>query len=270
LSLLLLLLGTLIGSFSSFQAQESLPKGELSNFQNPIKTGIFSKLPRINIRANDFWVNYSKHKIRQFYSNISILDSYGNEIAQKTISVNNPLHLSEIDFYQSDWNLMSIRIKKKSAPVSFEVPLFFFNKNTKLWVTWIEQKGVNYSLVFNQLQNTFLIYDKEGIFLKKGEIGDNFFNKLKISEVLPSTGLLLKSDQSISIIYLGFGLLMITASLSYLPYTQIWSLKHKNFLFLGGCTNRGKIQLEIEFENLVRHLANKLTKNRLVNFLLLR
>jgi hypothetical protein len=61
-------------------------------------------------------------------------------------------------------------------------------------------------------------------------------------------------DPSIPIIYFGFGLLMITTSLSYLPYTQIWLFNQAKKSWVGGITNRGKIQLELEFENLIRYI----------------
>jgi cytochrome c biogenesis protein len=82
-----------------------------------------------------------------------------------------------------------------------------------------------------------------------------------LTEILPSTGLLMKYDPSISFIYLGFGLLMITACLSYFPYTQIWIFNQKKFCWIGSSTNRGKIQLEIQFENLIRSLESQLTKS---------
>jgi len=264
LSLLLILVGTAMGSLYGYKAQESLPKGELFNLQNLTRSGVLSKYPRINARVNDFWVNYNENKIRQFYSNLSILDNYGNEIEQKTILVNNPLHSSAIDFYQSDWNLLGVRLKKNSAVTHFELPLFLVNKNAKLWVTWVKYKEANYSLIVNQFKNTFLIYDKKGTFLKKGAIGDNFFNGLTLVEILPSTGLFIKADQSIALIYGGFALLMITTSLSYLPYSQIWGIQLHYFLFIGGCTNRGKIMAEIEFENSMRAIENKVFRKSII------
>ena len=51
---------------------------------------------------------------------------------------------------------------------------------------------------------------------------------------------------------------MITALLSYLPYTQFWVYQTSENIWIGSSTNRGKIQLEIEFENLTRELENKL------------
>ena len=53
---------------------------------------------------------------------------------------------------------------------------------------------------------------------------------------------------------------MITSCLSYLPYTQIWIFTQRKNSWIGSSTNRGKIQLEIEFENLIRYIENLLNK----------
>jgi hypothetical protein len=50
---------------------------------------------------------------------------------------------------------------------------------------------------------------------------------------------------------------MITACLSYFPYQQIWIWNRKKQCWIGSSTNRGKIQLEIEFENIIRLLENQ-------------
>ena len=86
-------------------------------------------------------------------------------------------------------------------------------------------------------------------------------DKLRILEILPSTGLLIKYDPSITFIYLGFALLMLTTCFSYLPYTQIWLFTQRETIWLGCTTNRGKIQLEIQFENLIRQIENKTLQN---------
>lgn len=262
-SLIVVLIGGSIGAFKNFKAQEVLPKGELFHIQNPISVGWFTDLPTINTRVNDFWVEYEKNKIHQFYSNLSILDNYGNEIKQQTISVNNPLRYKNVDFYQSDWNLLGIRIKKLSENKIYEFPLFSLKQNSKGWITWVENQNKNYSLVFDQLQNTFLLYDQTGNFLSINNVGDIICDDFLIIDILPATGLLLKYDPSIPIIYFGFGLLMVTASLSYLPYTQIWVFNQGKNSWVGGITNRGKIQLEIEFENLIRYLEKIISKSNL-------
>jgi hypothetical protein len=54
---------------------------------------------------------------------------------------------------------------------------------------------------------------------------------------------------------------MITTLLSYLPYTQFWIYQTSDNIWVGSSTNRGKIQLEIEFENLTRTLENQIYKS---------
>jgi cytochrome c biogenesis protein len=253
-SLILILLGSSLGAFQNFKAQELLPKGELFHIQNPIHVGWVTNLPNLNIRVNDFWVEYEKNKIHQFYSHLSVLDNFGNEIKEQTISVNNPLRYKQIDFYQSDWNLLGVRIKNEETKKIYEFPLFSLKTNSKIWITWIKESEKNYSLVFDQFQNNFLLYDEKGEFLKLKNIGENINNKYTVLDIIPSTGLLIKYDPSISLIYLGFGILMLTTCLSYLPYTQIWIFQNQKNLWIGGLTNRGKIQMEIEFENLIRYI----------------
>jgi cytochrome c biogenesis protein len=268
LSLIIILIGSSIGAFQNFKAQEILPKGEIFHIQNPLKVGWLTALPSINTRVNDFWVEYENNRIHQFYSNLSILDDWGNEIKQQTISVNNPLRYKNVDFYQSDWNLIGIRIKNIKTNIIYEFPLFSFNNNSKSWITWINindlPKQKSLALVFDQLQNIVFIYDENGNFINFKNTGDLIEENLRLIDILPSTGLLIKYDPSIIIIYFGFGLLMITTLLSYLPYTQIWILNEKNNCWIGSSTNRGKIQLEIEFENLIRSLEyQNLNKNKI-------
>jgi len=251
-SLLLILFGSSCAAFQNFKAQEILPKGELFHIQNPLKVGKLTSIPQLNIRVNDFWVEYEKNQIHQFYSNLSILNNFGKEIKEQTISVNNPLRYKGIDFYQSDWNLIGVRIKNIKENKIVELPLFPLKNQSKLWVTWIKENEKIKTLLIDQFQNVILLYDEKGNFIDTLNTGDKFENNFLMLDILSSTGLLIKYDPSITIIYLGFGLLMITTLLSYLPYTQLWIHTKKNSCWIGSITNRGKLQLEIEFEKLVR------------------
>ena len=261
-SLIMILSGSFFGAVQNLKVQEMLPKGELFHLQNFIRIGWFTNLPTITTRVNDFWVEYENHRIHQFYSNLSILDSSGSEIRNQTISVNNPLRYQNIDFYQSDWNLLGIRVKEINQPNKiYEFPVFALQKGAKSWITWINTKTENRILLFDQLENNIFMYDELGKFLKIINIGESINSELILLDLLPATGLQIKYDPSIIIIYNGFALLMITSCLSYLPYTQIWIFQKKQNCWIGSSTNRGKIQLEIEFENLIRLIENNIVKS---------
>ena len=258
ISLIIILGGSTLGAFKNFKAQEILPKGEVFHIQNPLKIGRLTPLPNITTRVNEFWVDYKNNKINQFYSNLSILDNYGNELKNQTISVNNPIKFNNIDFYQSDWNLLGIRIKNIENNQIYEYPVFQLNKKMLNLGLPVNDSPKTISIVFDQLENTFSTYDEKNNFLEIKNIGENITKKYILIDLLPATGLLIKYDPSIQLIYLGFGLLMVTTLLSYLPYTQFWIFENSKNIWVGSSTNRGKIQLEIEFENLIREMENKI------------
>ena len=162
--------------------------------------------------------------------------------------------------------MVGIRIKNLQNNKIYEFPLFSFQKASKSWITWIKFSEKSITLVFDQLQNTFLTYDENGKFLHLYNLGEEINETFIVIDILPSTGLLVKYDPSINIIYFGFGLLMITTCLSYFPYTQFWIFENSKQIWMGTSTNRGKIQLEIEFENLIREIENKMTKSTFQKF----
>jgi len=122
-SMILVLLGTIIGSLFGFKAQEIVPKTENFHIQNIVNNGPLTVIPKTVARVNDFWITYTKKKtISQFYSDISILNNQGNEINRKTIYVNYPLIYKGIYYYQTDWNLIGLRLQNLNNQI-VEYPL---------------------------------------------------------------------------------------------------------------------------------------------------
>jgi cytochrome c biogenesis protein len=122
-SMILVLLGTIIGSLFGFKAQEIVPKTENFHIQNILNNGQLTIIPNTSARINDFWITYTKNRtISQFYSDISILNNQGNEIDRKTISVNYPLIYKGIYYYQTDWNLIGLRFQNLADEI-IEYPL---------------------------------------------------------------------------------------------------------------------------------------------------
>jgi cytochrome c biogenesis protein len=252
-SMILILIGTLVGSFFGFKAQEIVPKTENFHIQNLLTNGSLSLLPQTSARVNDFWITYTKNKtISQFYSNISILNPQGNEIEQKTISVNSPFINHGIYYYQTDWNLIGLRFNA-SFNKKIEYPLIhIFPNQEKIWLTWISndrllENGV--ILVIDNLEGYCSIYNNRGQFLGNIEINEslNFSPPISFSEIISSTGLQIKTDPGIPLIYLGFFFLMISTLISYITYSQVWLLQNNHQLFIGGNTNRALFDFELEF-----------------------
>ena len=252
-SMILILLGTIIGSFNGFKAQEVVPKTENFHIQNIFNNGWLTKIPNISSRVNDFWITYTNDKtIGQFYSDLSILDKNGNEIKRQTSSVNYPVIYKDVYFYQTDWNLIGLRLKYKPNQIN-EYPLFNrLNKKIKIWLTWIPYNNdfkTGFILIIDNLQGYCSIYNKEGQFIGNFELNENLTNDLtiRLDDIISSTGLQIKTDPSIPIIYTGFLFLMFSTLISYTTYSQVWIYKKKSKIFIGGNTNRATFEFESEF-----------------------
>lgn len=243
ISLLLILGASFLGAFLNSKTEQISPKGEISHLQlGKIKS---------SLRCNDFWIQYNEKKITQFYSNLSLVNNYGNEIFTKTLSVNKPIKFQGLDIYQSDWNIPGIRLSLDNGK-NFQYPLFFTNTTPKIWITWINFQEKNYTLIFQRAFSSFFIYDEYGNFLNKNSLTTDFFRHFSFLEFVYSTGLFLKYNTTIPVIYLGFLILLLTTIFSYFPYNQLWILANATNIWIGGISNRGKIGFEIELENLVR------------------
>lgn len=257
-SMILILLGTIIGSLFGFKAQEIIPKTENFHIQNVLNNGQLTIIPKASARINDFWITYTKSRtISQFYSDVSILDNQGNESVRKTISVNYPLVYKNVYYYQTDWNLTGLRFKTNTDEI-IEYPLLnILNNKNKVWLTWISNNQfLNEGIiaVIDNLQGYCSIYDPSGTFLGNIELNEtvSFKQPLTFLEVISSTGLQIKTDPGIPMIYSGFFFLMLSTLLSYITYSQIWIIQKNQKLFIGGTTNRATFNFELEFFKFIK------------------
>ena len=131
------------------------------------------------------------------------------------------------------------------------------NNQNKVWLTWI---STNSSLtngliaIIDNLEGYCSIYNESGIFLGNLELNErlNFNLSLTLLEIISSTGLQIKTDFGIPIIYVGFFLLMISTLISYITYSQIWIVEKQKQLFIGGTTNRAIFDFELEFLKFIK------------------
>ena len=257
-SMILILLGTIIGSLFGFKAQEIVPKTEIFHIQNILNNGQLTIVPQTSARINDFWITYTKNKtVSQFYSDLSILDNQGNEINRKTISVNYPLICNNVYYYQTDWNLIGLRFQNFNKEI-IEYPLInIFKNQSKLWLTWISNNSSftdGIITIIDNLEGYCSIYNENGQFLGNIELNEtvNFNISLTLLEIISSTGLQIKIDPGIPMIYLGFFFLMLSTLISYITYSQIWIIQKTQQIFIGGNTNRAVFEFELEFFKFIK------------------
>nr|YP_009541633.1 c-type cytochrome biogenensis protein [Synarthrophyton chejuense]AYR05642.1 c-type cytochrome biogenensis protein [Synarthrophyton chejuense] len=270
ISIILTLTGSLIGLFGGFFAQEMIPVGEMFHLQNIVKSGHLSIYPNNIVgKINSLNITYNKdNSIKQFFSNLSLLNNRGIFIYDSIISVNNPLTFRGLTFYQTDWQINALRLRLGSDYLCQKQLIKIKNKKT-LAISWFCNLwiGEEYkiSIFITDLKNNILVYDHNGVLIKQTRYG--LWNvvhgvPIVIQDIITSTGLQIKTDPGIQITYLGFLILMISIITSYQSYSQIWANSMNKELSFSGCTNRASLFFESEFSVMYKAYTSLLSINR--------
>ncbi len=236
------------------------------HLQNIVRSGLISKFPdNILGKVNNLNITYNQdNSIKQFFSDLSILNNHGITIYNKTISVNSPLRFRGLTFYQTDWQVNALRLRLGSGYL-FEKSLNkMINKDT-LDTSWFCNLLVSadhqISLFVTDLKDRILIYDNDGTLITETKYG--LWNvvygvPIVIQDLMTSTGLQIKVDPGIKITYLGFLILMISIVTSYQSYSQIWANSSSKTLYFSGFTNRAFLSFEDEISLIYRTYINLL------------
>lgn len=260
-SIVLLLLGSTFGSFSGYTAQQFIPRGEITHIQNLIKFGSISSLTQdTSFRINDFWITYTNDsKTDQFYSDLSLLTNEGKELKRKTIFVNEPLTFNNVVLYQTDWDIVGVKVKLPNGEI-FQLPAKKITKGgRKFWFCSLPTTNGNLSLIINDLNGPLFVYDSKGVLLKQANIGNTIgiddSLQIELSSFLTTTGLQIKSDPGIPTVYLSFLFLMLSIYVSFFTYSQIWLVENSKKLTVGGNSNRAVLFFQQEFRKVVNQVG---------------
>lgn len=251
-SMIFILLGSMLGLLWGYTAQEIIPNGEIFHIKNLVNSGIYSKLKSsFTYKIDDFFLQYNlDDSIKQFFSVLSVIDNKNQIIFRKKIFVNSPLKFHRLTFYQTDWNVNSIRLLIGSKTnLLLQQKLLKININNKIcWLCKIPTDSSTqiYIILFN-INNKILISDNHGFIF--GNVAKNqtfYINKvpLSIKDIILDTGLQIKTDSGIEMVYFGFFILMLTTVISYISYSQVWVCTKNNLFSLSGSTNRAVLLFE--------------------------
>ena len=193
---------------------------------------------------------------------MSLFDNQGNEIKRKIIFVNEPLNFENLVIYQTDWDIVGLKLSIDNQKV-FQIPLKKITKGgNRFWLGSInvdKALTTNLNVVANDLTGKILVYDSRGILLQELGLGESMKNSnldIKFLDFITSTGLQIKSDPGINVVYFSFLLLILSIYISFFTYSQIWLVELPEKIKVGGNSNRSVLFFQEDFRKIIRRSIN--------------
>jgi len=279
LSVILLLLGGLIGSIFGFEGFVNITEGETVNSIRLRKTGQIHNLD-FTIRCDNFSVSfYETGAPKEFRSTLSIIED-GRSVLQKDIIVNDPLRYKGINLFQANYGMLppeEIMLNIMSRETGM-----VYKKKTKIGMPIEVPEGMG-SFVVKDYRNSF---NYKGIALGETFIGIlnrkdgnsidimlplNFasFDKMRQGDLIFSvadydnryyTGLQVTCDPGVLVVYSGFVLMIIGCFVTFFMSHQRLSIEvikigNKTKVIVAGTANKNKLGMKARVKNFSQNLA---------------
>ena len=258
LGMILLMIGATYGSLNGETIEKFLAPGRSIDLLDRSKNkGLTIELEKFLIERDP------QGRAEQYRSKVNIIETNGN-VESKEISVNHPLRYKGLTLYQADWSLAAVTIQFDNSP-KLQIPIKSIPElGEQVWGTIIPTKKDGKDpilLTVNSEQGPVTIYNNNGTKLitlsnnKEAEIKGTL---IRIINIIPSSGLLLKRDPGVPVVYTSFAIILLGGSLSIISTKKIWILheKEKSLIYIGGLSNRNLTGLSKELPKLISLLDN--------------
>jgi len=275
LGVLLILGGALVGSIFGFRGFVTIPEHGAAD--RIFIGGKQQVLPLgFAIRCDKFTVDfYETGAPREFRSDVSILE-HGDMIQQAAILVNDPFTYKGITFYQATYGsepsniILQLKDLTTGAGRRLEVPfretiMIPGTKDRLVVMDYAENMGNHGPALFIAAAREYQQPASAWILVKQPEFHGNRIGDLAITvESFQNsfyTGLQVKKDPGVWVIYAGFSLMLLSMLLAlYGSHRRLWLLlDHASGgtkIILGGHSSKHQAAFEREFTTLTQEIAD--------------
>ena len=204
----------------------------------------------------------------QFTSQLRILEgdgSGGSLLKQAQISVNHPLRFQGVTLYQADWALAAISLQLGKSPL-LQLPLQSFPQlGEQVWGLVLPTRPDGSEPVLLSLgseQGPVEVYGADGSPLGQISPGGEALEvkglPIRVASVLPASGILLKRDPGVPLVYAGFAIALAGGGLSLVATRQLWAIAEEGpgpgQLHVAGLCNRNLTGFAAELPQLLSQL----------------
>jgi cytochrome c biogenesis protein len=278
LSILLIFLGGIIGSFFGYKGYVNLLEGDtLTQLQT--RSGKIKTL-NFQVRCNAFDVEfYNTGEPKDYRSDLSVLRN-NREIIRKTIRVNDPLTIEGITFFQSSYGALpekaTIEAVNMDGSIRGDATAFFGRRTAVHGIADIIEPadyqehfilpsgmdagpalGINVYPQKGSPRGVWLLqnypqYDKMR--------SNDYYFRIKMMKIREYTGLQVNKDPGEFLVWTGSVILILGVMIAFfISHRQLWlSLKvddnGKSALTIAGTANRNRDAFGREVEDMIREL----------------
>ena len=278
LSVVLLLIGGLIGSIFGFDGWVNIPEGESASRIQLRSQAQMIQLD-FEIRCDDFDVSfYDTGAPKEFRSALTILEQ-GREVFKKDIIVNDPLRYKGISLYQASYG----QLPSDKLVLSFT--------SAKTGMIYTRNAGVNQTVTLPEKLGTFVLKELRAA-AKFGDhdIGEAYigvltppngdpqevflplrfpsFDKMRKGQVVIAvvdqvqryyTGLQVAKDPGVWVVYVGFILMIIGCYITFFMQHQQICVElasgSKTEVIVAGTANKNKMAMQTKVDRIAKKLA---------------
>ena len=274
LSVLLVLCGALVGSIFGFKGFMNILEGEATNEVMLDGSDRGLNLP-FQIRCDKFDVSYYDNGMpREFRSDLTLIRD-GKEVIKRELRVNDPLTYDGITFYQASYGAIlkdadvALTDRESGAVRRLIIP---FREWVDIPGTRDRAQILRFDEDFRRLGPAMvLIISRAGgepsgsrILIGRdfhGNRVENYSVKVLRFTRIPYTGLQVKQDPGVWLVWLGFAAMLLGIGLTYyVSHRKIWvwaaadAGQGATRIIIAGRTNRNEISFEQEFNRLCDRL----------------
>ena len=258
LGMIVLMIGATYGSLNGQTIEKFLAPGRSLDLLDKNKEKV------LTIELQNFKIERDPQgRAEQYRSKVNIIDPNGN-IEAKEISVNYPLRYKGLTIYQAEWSLAALTIQFDNSP-KLQIPINSIpDLGEQVWGAVLPTKKDGKDpilLTVSSEQGPVIIYDENGkklITLNTNKEAEVKGTLIKLINIIPSSGLLLKRDPGVPFVYTSFAIIIIGGSLSLISTKKLWVLyeKEKSLIYIGGLSNRNLSGLSKELPKFIGLLNN--------------
>ena len=192
------------------------------------------------------------------------------------ISVNHPLRYRGMTLYQADWALAAITVQLGKSPL-LQLPLQSFPQlGDQIWGLVLPTHPDGSDPVFLSLsseQGPVDVYGADGSsmaqLIPQGPFVEVQGLPIRVVSVLPASGILLKRDPGVPLVYGGFAVALLGGGLSLVATRQLWAIAEftsadpvqgrppSGQLHVGGLCNRNLTALAVELPALLWDIVDR-------------